>query len=271
MRPLRVAAVSYLNARPLIADLESDSRLQLDPCPPAEVARKLLDQRADLGLVPCVTLLEDESLSYLPGLCIAARGAVDSVFLYLRKGALTAAQASPDLRLDLRLDPCSRSSQMLTRIFLEDFEGVDPRRIHYRSANPTEAFSGDEARADGVLVIGDRALGLAAPPGFERIDLAEAWRRQTGFPFVFAVWGLKEDLLNRHPWLPERFRAALEQGLKQLPDIVDAFAEPLAVDRGVAIAYLQDRIQFRLGALEEQGMTEFLARARAKPKSVTTE
>lgn len=260
MEPLRVAAVSYLNAQPLVVDLQADPRLAVELCPPSEASRRLLAGEADIGLIPCVSLLDDAGLTHLPGLGIGARGPVDSVFLYLRSD-VDEGRAQPPF--EVRLDPGSRSSQMLTRLYLEEMRTLPPESLIYREGALSGAFDGPDSPA-AVLVIGDPALGLEAPEGYRRIDLADAWRLHTGFPFVFAVWGLKQDLLNRHSWLPQRFAEALRTGLADLPRIVDQFPGSVAVDRSSALTYLRENIAFELGEREEAGMSEFLRRAAAK-------
>ncbi|MEZ6194342.1 MAG: menaquinone biosynthesis protein [Planctomycetota bacterium] len=256
--PLRVAAVSYLNARPLVWDLERDPRLRVEGCPPAEAARRLLADEADLALVPVAALLRDPELTWLPGLAIAADGPVDSVFLYLDE-----TRAGGTEPAEVALDPKSRTSQLLAGIVLERFLGRNPAALRYRERDPDEAFA-HEPRPAAILVIGDAALGRAAPEGWRRIDLAEVWREHTGLPFVFAVWGLKRGVRERNSWLEGRFRTALEAAEERLEEVVDAFAEPLRVGRDEALRYLRRRIVYRLGPREREGLELFLELARPR-------
>lgn len=260
--PLQVAAVSYLNAQPLIGDLREEPRLSLKDCPPAQAAADLLSGRVDLALVPAVALAHDPELTTIPGLGIAARGPVDSVFLYLKEELVA---AGPEGRASWRvaLDPRSRSSQMLVRVYLEVFRGLEPGRIDYCEVNPDAALAQGSGQ-DAVLVIGDAALGREAPAGFRRLDLAELWQRETGLPFVFAVWALKRPLLDRNVWLSQRFRDALVVGEGSLEAIIDAFPDPLRVSRSEALEYLRHRIVYRLGPREEEGLQLFLEHARPR-------
>lgn len=260
--PLRVAAVSYLNAQPLIGDLRQEARLQVRDCPPAVAASDLLAGQVDLALVPAVVLARDPDLTLLPDLGIAARGPVDSVFLYLRDDLLEGT-LHRDQPLQIALDPRSRSSQMLVRIYLETFRELPANRIAYREVEPEVSLAPGSA-ADGVLVIGDAALGRSAPSGFRRLDLAAMWQRETGLPFVFAVWALKQSLLDRNVWLPERFQLALERGEQSLESIVDGFSEPLRVGRSEALDYLRHRIVYRLAGPERAGLRLFLNYARSR-------
>lgn len=253
---LRVAAVGYLNARPLTAGLDGDERLRVEHVPPAAAAAALVEGRADLALVPAVTLLDGDFVP-VPGLGIAARGRVDSVFLYRNRNA---SAAGP---FRLALDPASRSSQALTRIALEDFLAVDAARITSVERDPGEAVSHPQEH-DAVLVIGDRAMALDPGSDWERIDLAELWLERTGHPFVFAVWGTKPAVLEANSWLTERLGAALAEAEADLPAFARREAPRHGVDGDVAAEYLESRILFRLGDDERAGLEEFLRRVRLK-------
>ncbi|MBW6510458.1 MAG: hypothetical protein K0A94_13070, partial [Desulfuromonadales bacterium] len=51
-----------------------------------------------------------------------------------------------------------------------------------------------------ALLIGDRALKLSAavPPGVGVYDLGKLWHQHTGLPFVFALWMIRKDVVQRH-------------------------------------------------------------------------
>ena len=44
---------------------------------------------------------------------------------------------------------------------------------------------------DAGLLIGDPAM-MAKTDGLYAYDLAEVWRAETGLPFVFAVWAVRQ-------------------------------------------------------------------------------
>jgi len=254
---LNVGAVSYLNARPLLGDLAADPRLRVVTMPPALVAAALLDGSVDLGLVPAVALLEDSSLTWLPGLAIAAEGPVASVFLHWRPGFFEKARQG-DARV--ALDPHSRSSQALTRLLLEEELGEDGvRGCRMEERNPDEALR--DGGFDAILVIGDLALRMGQPDGWRTWDLAEEWTRVTGLPFVFAVWGLKRDLLEREPWLEARFLGALDAGQEAISAEAESWSADHGCDPSQGRDYLERSIRYILGPREEQGLGLFLDRA----------
>ncbi len=273
MPVLRVAAVSYFNARPLLGDLRDRSEVRVEEMPPAEVARALAEGRADVGLVPCAALLENERLTFLPGICIGARGEVDSVFLWLREGTLATErrrEAAAGRPITIGLDPHSRSSRLLVRLWLEDQPGLDPRQVRLVEASPRRLLESEDERAgtDGFLVIGDLAMMREPGEGWTRIDLAEAWTRTTGLPFVFAVWGLDRDLLAKRPELTQIFRAALETGISRIDDYVAAEAAARGIDPVRAGRYLRERIVYRMDEDARRGLEAFLQRARGLDRTV---
>ncbi len=85
--PIRIGAVSYLNAKPLYYDLcefAPDVRLSMDV--PSRLAEQLAAGELDVALIPSVEYLRGAGLGYeiIPGFAIAARGPVRSVKLFSR-------------------------------------------------------------------------------------------------------------------------------------------------------------------------------------------
>ncbi|MCB9832442.1 MAG: menaquinone biosynthesis protein [Planctomycetes bacterium] len=258
---LRVAAVSYFNARPLLGDLRERAGFRVEEMPPAEVARALAAGRVDLGLVPVAAMLDDPRLDFLPGLCIGARGEVDSVFLWLRSGLDLSA---PERAIRVGLDPHSRSSRLLARLWFEDFRGLESRRLELVEASPRDLLDDAARRADldAFLVIGDLAMLREPGPGWDKVDLAQAWFEETGLPFVFAVWGIDRDLLRARPDLPAVFEELLEQGLARIDDYVAGEARARGIEPERARRYLNERIVYRMDEDARRGLETFLERAR---------
>jgi chorismate dehydratase len=177
--PIRVGAVSYLNAKPLYHRLEERApgvRLEMDL--PSRLADRLARGELDVALIPSVEYLRGAKSGYeiLPGFAIAARGAVRSVKLFSRV---------PLGRIErLALDEGSRTSQALVRVWLDAAEGVRPRSIEPLPMGVSPL----ESTADAVLVIGDRAMKVPDGEFYRVVDLGRAWVDLTALPFVFALW-----------------------------------------------------------------------------------
>ena len=177
--PIRVGAVTYLNAKPLyyrLCDIAPDVVLTMEF--PSVLAEQLAAGELDVALIPSVEYLRAAGRGYeiIPGIAIAARGPVRSVKLFSR--------VAWDRVERLALDAGSRTSQVLARVWLDEVHGVRPPVVEELPLG----VSALESTADAVLVIGDRAMRVPHEPFVEVVDLAEEWHRLTALPFVFAFW-----------------------------------------------------------------------------------
>ena len=73
--PLRLGAVSYLNAQPLIHGLEQEPDLRLQQDVPSRVAERLHAGELDLGMIPSIEYAFGE-YSIVPGIAVGSRGPV---------------------------------------------------------------------------------------------------------------------------------------------------------------------------------------------------
>jgi chorismate dehydratase len=248
--PIRVGAVSYLNAKPLyygLCDIAPDVRLTMDV--PSRLAEQLAAGALDVALIPSVEYLRGVGRGYeiIPGFAIAARGPVRSVKLFSRL---------PWERVDrLALDAGSRTSQVLARIWLDSAHGVRPSQVEELPL----MVSALESTADAVLVIGDRAMRVPHEPFHEVVDLAEAWHRLTGLPFVFAFWVARGGVdLGELPTALEQSRA---MGLAQADSLARKHGPRLGLDVATCYDYLTRILSYDLGEPELAGLRRFAAMA----------
>jgi chorismate dehydratase len=244
--PVRVGAVSYLNAKPLyygLDELTAAARLSMDV--PSRLAEKLKAGALDLALIPSVEYLRGASDGYeiLPGFAIAAKGPVRCVKLFCRV---------PVERIQrIALDAGSRTSQALARIWLDARHGVRPGRIEELPLGVPIL----ESTADAILLIGDRAMSVPDAP-FERVvDLAEAWRELTGLPFVFALWVVRAgvDLGD----LPEHLARCRAAGLAHADELARTHGPGLGLDFAACYDYLTRVLSYELGEPEIAGLRRF--------------
>lgn len=245
-RPIRVGAVSYLNAKPLYYGLEAHEpaiRLAMDL--PSRLAARLAAGDLDVALIPSVEYLRGARSGYeiLPGFAIAARGPVRSVKLFSRV---------PTREIDrLALDEGSRTSQALVRVWLDAAHGVRPARVETLPMGVSPL----ESTADAVLVIGDRAMKVPDAPFLEVVDLAEAWNKRTGLPFVFALWVARPGVdLGDLPAILERCR---DDGLAHADAIAAEFGPKLGLDESACFDYLTKILSYDLGEPERAGLRLF--------------
>jgi chorismate dehydratase len=172
---IRISAVSYTNSKPFAFGIEhSDIRDKIDLTYdiPSDCAQKLIDNEADIGLVPVAALLSIPNYHILGDYCIGSVGAVNSVFIFSEKPI-------NEVKI-IRLDPQSRTSNNLAKVLLKNYWKL-----------PVEFVS--EGDADAFVEIGDRTFSHINFFPFS-YDLGEQWLKFTGLPFAFAVWASNKPI-----------------------------------------------------------------------------
>jgi cyclic dehypoxanthinyl futalosine synthase len=252
MKKLRLAAVSFLNSRPITYGLErglAEERFELSFDLPARCAEALRAGEVDLALIPSASYAEMEDLRVVPGVAVAGFGAVRTVLLV---GEVPWAEMT-----DIALDGASRSSAMLLRLLCAE-RGLHPRFRHVPHHQAGQVAVG----RTGALVIGD--AGFSAGARYPHVlDLGEEWRRVTGLPFVYAFWAGRAGVVGAEEIAV--LQESLRQGLAHRGEIARAWAEGEAEGRQAATVaqyerYLRDNIRYRLGAEELSGVGAFFDR-----------
>lgn len=237
---IKVAAVSYLNTKPLLYGIERsglDKDMELLLHYPAQLAQSLQENKIDMALLPVAAMPGIPGARIVGDYGIAADGDVASVCIF--------SQVPMEEIREVYLDYQSRSSVRLARVLLEKHWN---KNIILRPApeNYIEYINGTTA---GVI-IGDRALQQRV--NFEYIyDLAGAWKDYTGLPFIFAAWVANKEL-------PEDFLAAFNEanavGLQHLDEVVAENPYPYYD----LMTYYTDNIKYELTPERRKGLDQFL-------------
>jgi cyclic dehypoxanthinyl futalosine synthase len=248
---LRLAAVSFLNARPITWGLErglGEERVELSFDLPARCAERLERGEVDLGLIPTASYAAmPGELRIVPGIAIAGFGPVRTVLLV---GEVPWTEMK-----EIALDGASRSSAMLLRLLARE-RGLAPRFREVAHDAVVDAAGG----TTGALVIGD--AGFVASGRFPHVlDLGAAWRELTGLPFVYAVWAGRPGAVGSAE--VALLQQSLAAGLADRPAIARAHAEAHGGDPAVYAQYLTHSIRYGLGSEELSGLGAFFDRARA--------
>ncbi len=242
---IKISAVSYLNTKPFLHGLElspvANISLSLDM--PSEVARKLLENEVDLGLIPVAVIPFLKEAHILPGFCIGADGPVESVKLYSQV-PLTEIKT-------ILLDYQSRTSVALARILAAELWNISPE-WKKAEAGFEENISGNTA---GV-VIGDRTFTLNGTFKYE-FDLSEEWKKLTGLPFVFACWVSNKPLPAE---FIHEFSNSLEKGLNNIQDVIGK-ESPKYLPFDVEF-YLTKSLNLRLNKRGEAAIELFLEKLK---------
>ena len=239
---IRVAAVSYLNTKPLIYGFENGlmkDEIELITDFPASIADMLINDEVDISLVPVATIPLLKECHIITNYCIGTTADVASVCLF---SDVPLAEIKTIL-----LDYQSRSSVGLLKIILKDFWKINVELVS-GEVGYEEKIKGSTAG----LVIGDRAFIQRKKSNYI-YDLGSAWKEMTGLPFVFAAW-----IANKK--LPEtfitNFNKATGEGLQHLPEIIAANPYP-HYDLN---EYYTKNISFNLDDEKRKGLEEYLGR-----------
>jgi chorismate dehydratase len=251
MNVVRLGAVEYLNARPLVRGLAGSPRFTIRFDVPSTCASLLHAGAIDVGLIPSIEYLRGPvPYAIVPRIAIASHGRVASVAIYTTR-------AMADVRT-LALDTSSRSSVALARVLCARAFQIAPAW----QPHPPD-LEGMLAVADAALIIGDNALFLDGGDVIvkgrrvtvQKIDLGEVWTETTGLPFVYAFWAGRPDVLDGAAI--EALLAAKHEGIGSLEAVARAYF-PDAPDRqAVGARYLRDNIRYDLGDSERAGLEAF--------------
>ena len=148
------------------------------------------------------------------------------------------------------LDEGSRTSAALAQILLWRKYGVRPEVVPLPLAEEAE-----NADADAVLLIGDRAMRACLPGFAHAYDLGQEWHDWTNLPFVYAVWAVRPgvELGDVETALLESKR----RGCARIGEIAQREAPLLGLDAGFCRRYLSNIIRFDLGPREQAGLHHY--------------
>jgi len=238
-RTIRLGAVDYLNARPLVYGLELRNdlfTLRFDV--PSKCAALLHEGSIDLGMIPSIEFLRGAPYRIVPGAGIISEGPVASVALFTN---------TPIEKIrTIAADTSSRTSNALLHLLCMEWFGIDPE---FQPMHPDASQM--LQRCDAALLIGDPALFLDYDAlGATKIDLGSEWFSMTGLPFVWAFWAGRPEALT--PEAVEALLAARDGGVAASDAVAASYCGPDRAARGSA--YLRENIRYTLGEREEEGL-----------------
>jgi chorismate dehydratase len=243
MRAIRLGAVDYLNARPLVYGLELHSAeftLRFDV--PSKCAALLHEGSIDVGMIPSIEYLRGHAVyRIVPGVAIVSDGPVASVAMFTAKRV-------EDIRT-IAADTSSRTSNALLQVLCYEAFGIEAQFVPM--APDLTAMLG---RCDAALLIGDPALFLDHDSrGLTKIDLGEQWTRLTGLPFVWAFWSGRAGVLGTEH--VSVLTDARDRGIEAADEVAARYCGPDRTARGRA--YLRENVRYTLGEREQAGLRLF--------------
>jgi chorismate dehydratase len=240
---IRLGAVSFLNARPLVRGLERHpDRFSIRFDLPNRCAALLHAGDIDVGLLPSIEYLNGD-YRLVPGIGVVSDGAVASVALFARRPIQQVRS--------IALDTTSRTSAALVRVLC---------RFHFEIAPVFVPAAPDLAamvrQTDAALLIGDPAL-FADPAslGLEKIDLGVAWKELTGLPFVYAFWAGHPGALT--PADVARLAEARDRGRREAAAIAREACPDDPAKQALVRRYLHENVLHHVGERERLALERF--------------
>jgi len=255
---VRIAAVEYLNTRPLIEGLEKLRGIKLVRAVPAKIIQLLLDNQAEIGLASIIdAAASPEPMTLLPVGMIGCDGATLTVRLYSKVAFGSIATLHADVE--------SHTSVALSRILLAK---------QFRAFPSIKQFDAGTAPGsewpEALLLIGDKVV-TGAPKANEypfQLDLGEAWKALTGLPFVYAMWMCPSRLLAQNS-TGDAIRLAVatldrqrRHNLTRIDWIVDSQGPAAGWPIPMARAYLGSLLRYTVGPRERTAVTTFMDAAK---------
>jgi len=244
-----VAAVRFLNAKPLIDGLEDEPRVNLVSDVPSRLLKTLVEGDTDIALCPVVDFqLSPAELCVVPVGAIGSDGHTLTVRVFSR--------VPMDRVTHVHTDGDSHTSVALLRVVFDELYGRTPEISTLESTD----INGNDDAPETVLLIGDKVV--QDEPDRSRyahqLDLGDAWKRITGLPFVFACWMARvgRDLGT----VPEILARRRELNHHRLDEIVAIHAAGSGWPADLAAEYLGDILRYGLGSRELESIELFWSR-----------
>jgi len=241
-----VAAVSFLNARPLIEGLDEEPGIQLVTDVPSRLLETLIEDRASIALCPVIDFqLSPTELSIVAAGAIGSDGPTLTVRIFSRVPMQEVAR--------VHTDGDSHTSVALLAVVFDELYGRVPE---IKTLDSTDV-NGSENPPDTVLLIGDKVVRSRPDPALfpHQLDLGEAWRRMTGLPFVFACWMARADHdLGTLPDILSRYR---KLNRNRVAEIAGTHAEASGWPEELAAEYLGEILRYDIGSRELEAIELF--------------
>ena len=240
--PFRLAASSYLNSAPLIwSFLHGSKRGQVDfvEAVPARCAQLLSQAEVEGALVPVIEYQRIAGGALVSDVCVGSQKEVLSVVLVSKDTELENIRS-------VALDESSRTSATLVKVIFREFLDREPAWT-VRTPNLEEMLE----KNDAALIIGDP--GMMFPRfGLKVWDMANVWRACTGLGFVFAMWMIAEQSIERGRRVD--FAGARDEGVTHVEDIVAEYEGKIPLPIEELRKYLTENIVFHVDDSMKRGL-----------------
>jgi chorismate dehydratase len=241
-----VAAVSFLNARPLIEGLSGEPGINVVTDVPSRLLEMLIEDRASVALCPVIDFqLSPAELSIVPAGAIGSDGPTLTVRAFSRVPMEDVVQ--------VQTDGDSHTSVALLAVVFDKLYGRVPEIRNLVSAD----VNGSAAPPESVLLIGDKVVRNQPDSALypHQLDLGEAWQAMTGLPFVFACWMARAE--NGLGDLPDLLGRCRDRNRGRIAEIAASHAKASGWSEELAVEYLSGILRYDLGSRELEAIELF--------------
>ena len=280
---LRLGDIEFLNTWPVtyalrkgIVGRDFPLTLSLSKGTPADLNRRLLSGELDASAVSSVLYLRhQEELVPVPGLCIRSDSGVHSVLVVSRQPLSTLKGRTIGVSNQGATTPVLLKLVAQHRRLKIKLEVTPLRFPDILKEYPAALLIGDEAlQASEAASLPRRGISSAAwrvPPRssadhLQWWDLGEAWTSWTRLPFVYSLWVMRREAVERHPEALETLREALEAshrwGKAHEPELIATMRKLYPFETNFLKEYLQ-ALSYDLDAKAWAGLARFAREAEA--------
>ena len=250
MTSLRIGCVKYLNAHPLLRGWPGD--VELDH--PAALCQRLAKGELDIALVSSFEFLRNPIYQIVDDVSISSDGSVYSVVV-AHRGRISDVE-------EIELDPASQTAVNLLRCLLAELR-LNPRLVQ-NGARVSPAVGKLASGSRAQLLIGDQAIRFRQNHAGEVQfwDLGEQWKRLTGFPFVYALWLIRPEVVDAKQ-IANRLRALRDENLTDLEGLIAKLIAGVPgpdhpkLDQQFLFRYYRENLLFSFGEKEKEGLRTF--------------
>ena len=186
---MKLGYIDYLNCYPFYFSMFERQTVEgicIYPGYPCMLNQMITDHRLDMSPVSsaaCAQIADD--VVVLPQFCLSSVGYVGSVILVSKIPI-------EDLNhKKVGITSASHTSKVLLKVLLKNYYHLEPV---YVSSQPRPVLRD----LDAALVIGNDAMAISSEPISYIYDLGDLWLRKTGFPVVFAVFAIRERVVEKY-------------------------------------------------------------------------
>jgi len=211
---LNIGQIDYANVYPIFYQLDKLNKYKMVKGVPSFLNTAIREGGVDAAFCSCIEYARfPEKYYVIPNISISCLNKVKSVMLFSKKPVRKLVDT------EIFLTGESGTSIVLFEILMREMFGIAP------------TFTRDNQDADASVLIGDKALFSNYNGDWEYVyDLCTLWNEFTGLPFVFALWIVRKD--------------AVERGYKEVSEFVRNL-ESIKKDSKKNLAALLDHYTFK--------------------------